>query len=500
MKTVLSFIPRILISLLLGFFISFMLAVYFFGYREYSSLDQGFLLVIPAFSLAPIFYLAFEHIRAWTASLNVLNPWLRPGLVILALVLLFLLIQWLPVVLLVVNVLIAILLIAGAIYLSKFLSQESVNSRIFSASLLGILPAYWGTSFLTNFYPSLVEVFLLGFLLQLAFSLVAYLLVKKVIHGSRSPAEVFIQVAFFVIFLMFCVAVFILSSQFPNLFDEKYFLLETTQLPFFVVSIILSLPWLAAILRSPKTSAIVGRIENSRLLTLIGDNLLGLLLAGLFFAIYLLLISVLSDPSLDVDDIFFDADALNWRLRLTTEDWADYYWRSIHPLALLVLRLPIAGLAMFLKGDMLSAAYVIVSLAGASCVFMAWAFISKTSGNSTYALMVAALLGSSASHLVFGSLIETYVFLAASMMLFYLLLLEDGPFVLLVSAGLVTIGITLTNFAQNVIALFLTKLNVKLVIRFIFVVLVVLVFLSLLSELIYPGANPFIKILKILFI
>ncbi|MDP2777696.1 MAG: hypothetical protein Q8O48_08620, partial [Anaerolineales bacterium] len=104
---------------------------------------------------------------------------------------------------------------------------------------------------------------------------------------------------------------------------------------------------------------------------------------------------------------------------------------------------------------------------------------------------VASILGLSASHIIFGSLIETYIFSAASLLLFYLLLLEGRPLSALVLASLPAIGITLSNFAQNALALFTVKTNLKVILRFVPVVLVLLVQLSLLNNLFFPGAHPF---------
>ena len=61
----------------------------------------------------------------------------------------------------------------------------------------------------------------------------------------------------------------------------------------------------------------------------------------------------------------------------------------------------------------------------------------------------------------------------------------------LISASLMTIGITYTNFAQNVIALFTVKPNIKQTIRFVATVLVFLVLLTLANNLLFPDAHPF---------
>jgi hypothetical protein len=61
----------------------------------------------------------------------------------------------------------------------------------------------------------------------------------------------------------------------------------------------------------------------------------------------------------------------------------------------------------------------------------------------------------------------------------------------LIAASLMTMGITYTNFAQNVIALFTVKPNIKQMIRFVTSVIVLLVLLTLLNNLLFPDAHPF---------
>ena len=61
----------------------------------------------------------------------------------------------------------------------------------------------------------------------------------------------------------------------------------------------------------------------------------------------------------------------------------------------------------------------------------------------------------------------------------------------LILASLPVIGITYTNFAQNSLALFTMKPKLKVMFRYIAVVLVLLVLLSLVNNLIFRDAQPF---------
>ncbi|MBK8417829.1 MAG: hypothetical protein IPL17_03045 [Anaerolineales bacterium] len=145
----------------------------------------------------------------------------------------------------------------------------------------------------------------------------------------------------------------------------------------------------------------------------------------------------------------------------------------------------------FLKGDKLAAAFVLVALSGALCVFLTWYFVKHTIGNSLYALLIATLLGASASHLVFGSLIETYIFLSATALIFLVLLLKDRPLFVLIITGAVSFGITITNFAQTVIAFIFVKRNFKQWVRYGLIVAALTVPLSLLNNFIYPDSQPY---------
>jgi hypothetical protein len=57
--------------------------------------------------------------------------------------------------------------------------------------------------------------------------------------------------------------------------------------------------------------------------------------------------------------------------------------------------------------------------------------------------------------------------------------------------GVVTMGITLTNFAQTVIALFGTRPNVKFTFKYIFTVVVLVISLTLASNVFYPNSSPY---------
>ncbi len=402
---------KVLISLLVGLSTALVLAVRFFYYQDYNSFDQFFLVGVPAFALTCIAYLLLSHFREFINSIKLPAGRLRTGLAILIAFLLFLFIQKQPVLLLIVNIVLVAALFLGAVYFSKPFIQEWKKgeklTRILYAWILASTITFFVTGVGSNFYTTFLEVVLLTFFFQIVFSLIAYYLIGKIRLDIQNQSEFWIAVLLLLLVLAFVVAIFQMGRQFPRLFDADFFLLEGSQIIASTVVSIFSLPWLAWILNILETRGLIYSLKGTKLFNFFDENLPGFLLAGLFFFIYFLLASILNRPIFDVDDIFFDADGLNWRTRLTTENWIDFYWRSIHPLSLLLLRPPIAFISAFLKGDRLSSAMIIVAFTSSLCVFLAWLFLRKTTGNPVFALLVASILGASASHLIFGVLCAT---------------------------------------------------------------------------------------------
>jgi hypothetical protein len=362
------------------------------------------------------------------------------------------------------------------------------NLRLVFAWILVIPSSFLITGFLSNFYPSFFELALSAFLCQLALAVFAdYLLGRVKRLAQEQPGDFVLALTLFLGLSVFTVAAFRMAVQFPSLFDAGYFLLEKNQFTPFTLGAVIAFPFPAIGVRMAKQK----RIGQTIFFRRVEENLPGLLIATFFFLVYIINASIFNRPVFDVDDIFFDSDGLLWRLRFTTGNWHDYYWRSVHPFVLLLLRPPIAFIGALLRGDRLSAAFILIALSGALCVWLAWYFVRKTVGNSIYALLAASLLGASAAHLVFGSLIETYIFLAAVILLFFVLLLDQRPFPALVLTGLTALGITITNVAQTVIALFMVRRDFRQLVKFVLIVGFLSVPLTLLNNLVYPDANPF---------
>lgn len=481
---------RVLISAGIGLLVSFALAQTFFDLNSRAFIDQIFLVLVPAAavfvcllyvlpflgrSLDGVFLPARVFIVLWAFLATFLSLFTH-RFSLLSLLLLFILFLFLT--------------IPAALSIQSLI-EAGGRRRVFGAWLFAFFMSSLLVGFLDDFYTSPVEIILLTVFLQAVFGVGGYFLMGRVRRvASERWFDVLIHGALFLMLITFITWLFQTSRIVP-LFPVSHFVLNDKTNSVFFFTSLLALPWQGWLHLRLKFNGFYNRIKRSRVYNYISGNLAGLSLALAFFVLYLILASILNDPRFDVDDIYFDADHFNYRLRLTTDNWQDYYWRSVHPFMILLFRPPVDLIAFFLKGNKLWGAYVFVSLGGASCVYLAWMFIKSATGNSVYASLIASLLGLSASHLIFGSLIESYIFLAASLLLFFVLLLKDKPLPALVSASLLTIGITHSNFAQNVIALFALKPNIRQMIRFISSVLVFLVLLTLLNNLLFPNAHPF---------
>lgn len=484
------FFWRVLIAAMIGMAVSFALAQTFFDLNSRKFIDQIFLVAVPAIA---VFICLLYLLPAFEESLQGVFFPARIFIFIWAVIsicLLFLVgssssVLW---ALLFIIFLFLTILVASSI---QSLIEAGGRRRVFGAWLFAFFASSLLIGFLDDFYSSPVEIIVLTIVFQSIFGVGGYFLMGRIRRVAYERwFDALIHGALFILLLGFIIWLF-QASRVVSLFPIAYFVLNERTSGIFLFFSLLALPWQGWLHLKLKFSGIYNRIKRTKIYDYVSANLAGLFLAIAFFVLYLLFASVINDPRFDVDDIFFDADHFNYRLRLTTDIWQDYYWRSVHPFMILLFKPPVDLIAFFLKGNKLWGAYIFVSLGGASCVYLAWMFIKSAVGNSVYASLIASLLGLSASHLIFGSLIESYIFLAASLLLFFVLLLKDKPLPVLVFASLLTIGITHSNFVQNVITLFAVKPNIRQMIRFVVSVFVFLVLLTLLNNLLFPDAHPF---------
>ncbi len=104
---------------------------------------------------------------------------------------------------------------------------------------------------------------------------------------------------------------------------------------------------------------------------------------------------------------------------------------------------------------------------------------------------MASLLGASAAHLAFGSLLETYIFLAVLTLAFMIFLIKDQPFFLLVVTGLASFGITLSNLIPMAIAFIFVKRDFTGWVKYGLIVGVLGILLTLLNNVVYSNSQPY---------
>ncbi len=366
--------------------------------------------------------------------------------------------------------------------------MQILDKRLPLAWLLGLPLSYFIVAYLENFYKTPFEVSLFAILIHTGVILFFFYLLGRAQREYRvSLFNSGIVTVLFIALLVFIPYVYGIAAKFPNLLDSSAFHLAEEVRVTFLNGLIPAF-FIAAVL------AYVGRQRHwtqSRFYQFVNDNLGGLMLALLFFAIYLIFASIFNRPSYDADDIFFDADGNLYRWRYATENYRDYYWRPAHPFILIIIRPLVGILALLFKGDTLFAAFTLNALVAALCVYLIWDFVKRGIRNRLYALLIAALFGASATQLAFGSIIESYIYLSAVALIFLVLLQRDSPLWMQVVTGLLAFGITISNVGQTFIAHFFVKRNLKQIIIYGVIVTALVVPLSLLNNFIYPNSQPY---------
>ncbi len=362
------------------------------------------------------------------------------------------------------------------------------NIRFIISWLVTAALIYPLIGFLNNFYKSSIEIGLVTFSLHtLTICFLYYVLGKLKADFQVQTFQTSIACIIFISLFIFLLALINQAIQYPNIVDISLYQIEATVLGCFFIALLVSLPasyYFLIWLRKKN-------IQQTRLYQFLNENINGLLSSILLFCVYIFFCIIFNQPQYDADDIFFDADGNLYRTRFGTENYADYYYRPFHPYVLIIIRPIVFTISLFLKGDMLFAAYITNAMAGALGIFLVWYFVKHLTKNSLYALLIATIFGASSTQLAFGSIMETYIFLSTVALIFLVLLIKDKSLPALVITGLVAFGITVSNIAQTVIAHFFIKRDIRQLIKYGLIILALIVPLSLLNNFIYPNSQPY---------
>ncbi len=231
--------------------------------------------------------------------------------------------------------------------------------------------------------------------------------------------------------------------------------------------------------------------DREKMIFFLRESMAGLLLAIVFFTIYTYIGLKLNHPRIDTVDNFLDADNSSWMARIAEPGGSRLEMRGPHPFAYFIFRPFGMLLNVFTQNPALSA-ILLNTFAGSLGVFLAWVFIKNQTKNRVYALLIASLLGLSTAHIFFGSVIETYIFSAAALIGFFLLLqTRKDSMSALVMVSVLTFGITLTNFFQSFVGFVTSRPRFRDIIRFAGLAISFGVVLSLLHVVLYPSSQLF---------
>ncbi len=290
---------------------------------------------------------------------------------------------------------------------------------------------------------------------------------------------------------LFLLAIVSVCVQFPAMFVWDTIRVPQEWLPLFLSIALVSGLWSLRVLEKFEFSSYHDRFKQTNIYHFISKNLPGLYAGGMFFLVNLILARALNHPALRYNSVLFEADAGPWMEILAGPEVTEGL-RSVHPLSLIIIRPLIRLVAVFMGEQWHLAGMLVVAAMSGLCVFMTWLYVKRATESSTYAFIFAILLGSTATHLVFGSLTENYIFGEAALLLFFLLIQAgERRITVLLPAGLLLFGITISNIAQGVIGLFFNDFGFRRLVRYCLLVLGLGVILTFFTGILYPNLERF---------
>ena len=489
------FLCRVGFSLSIAFAISFSAAVIYFDYNEYTrSMDRISLVVVPTLAIAFLLFEIFPIFWAWFT---------RRQFDILFTFGLFSLLAAIETVLSVGT--------SRIYYLGTFAFALALFTLILPAAqpmerlrlshspwhyligfLLSLFFTYGAMGFLSGTLDGRFHIIVFSMTLTILGSVAGYYLVRR---AARSLKDGFLSngLNIFLAFILplFVAGIFYISTQFPAMFNPWYFQIPAEWLDLYLSSAIIAGAWGIPLLEQIETRGIYQSFRKTKAFSFIRENLPGFYAGAMFFLANLVLARTFNHPTFSLNSIVFEADAGPWFAILGYPEGFNVN-RAVHPLVLITLRPFVRLIGLFLGEKWFLAPMIAIAAVSGSAVLMGWIFVKRAAHKDTYAFLFAILLGTTASHLLFGSLTETYVFGMASLIFFFLLIQADEKrFSILVPAGLLVFGVTITNFAQSMIGLFFKKFGFRRLVYYGVVVLAAGTALTAFVSMLFPGNQSF---------
>ena len=489
----LQFLFRAGASLFIAFIASFSSAVIFFGYSQYkTTLDRAFLVAVPTLAIAFLLFQVSSALWAWFTQRQLAVVILFGALAALGAVV-FALPSAISRVYYLGMGAVAIALFALMLpAISAFERMRSSHSmwHYFFGFLWSVFFIYATIGFLGSVFKGRFDIITFSITASVAGSIAGYYLVRRASHSFHdgflsNPVGVF----FAAVLPIFLAAMIYGCLQYPAMFSAAYIQIPAEWFGMFLASVLVGGAWGIPLLEQFEARGYYQAFKQTRLFAFIKNNLPGIYASTFFFLINLVLARALNHPMYSLNSVIFEADAGPWMSILGYPEGRDVN-RAVHPLVLITLRPMVSLVRLFLAEKWYLAPMIVVAVMNGLCVFMAWLFVKRATQKSTYAFLFAIMLGSTAAHLLFGSLTETYAFGMTSLILFFLLVQADEKrFWVLVPAGLLVFGVTVTNIAQSMIGLFFKKFGFWRLVYYGMIVLATSIALTAFVSVLYPPGN-----------
>ncbi|MDP1716342.1 MAG: hypothetical protein Q8L41_16525 [Anaerolineales bacterium] len=489
------FLFRVGFSLSIAFAISFSSAVIYFDYSGYTqTIDRFSLVAVPTLALAFLLYEISPKFWAWFSQ--------RQVDILLSLGLLALLAAIETVLTVGTSRVYYLGTLAFALALFTVMlpaAQPMERLRLAHSTwhyligfFLSLFFTYGAMGFLSGTLDGRFHIIGFSMTLTILGSLAGYYLVRR---AARSLKDGFLSnglnIFLALILPVFVVVIFYISTQFPSMFRAWYFQIPTAWFDLYLSSAIVAGAWGIPILEQIETRGIYQSFSKTKAFLFIKENLPGIYAGAMFFLVNLVLARAFNHPTFSLNSIVFEADAGPWLAILGYPEGFNVN-RAVHPLVLITLRPFVRLIGLFVGEKWFLAPMIAIAAISGSAVLMAWIFVKRAAQKDTYAFIFAVLLGTSASHLLFGSLTETYVFGMASLIFFFLLIQADEKrFSVLVPAGLLVFGIAVTNLAQSMIGLFFKKFGFRRLVYYGVLLLAAGIALTAFVSMLYPGNQSF---------
>lgn len=488
---ILELLIRVGFSLLIAFAISFSSAVIYFDYTEYeNTIDRFMLVTIPTLAISFLLFEVYPKLLEWLRQRNfyILITFAIFSLMVAIETVLSVgtsRVYWLGT--FAYTVAIFSLMLPSAPALERLKKKHFIWQYLIGF-LLSFIILYGLIGYIDGILESKFHLIGITILWSILSSIMGYYLIRHVTwslkHGFlRNWLNIFLVS----ILPVFVVTIFYICAQFPSMFTPVFFQIRNEWFDIYISSTLVAGAWGIILLEQIEIRGYYQTFRKTKIFLFIKENIIGIYAGFIFFAINLIIARALNHTTFSFNSIIFEADAGPWYAILGLPEGFNVN-RAVHPLVLITIRPFVRFFGLFMAESWFLAPLLGIALVSGSAVLMAWIFIKRATENDTYSLIFAVLLGSTATHLLFGSITETYVFGMASLV-FFLLLVQSNEkrFSVLIPAGLLVFGITITNIAQSMIAMFFKKFGFWRLVYYGIVILTLGITLTAFVNMLFPG-------------